>query len=193
MARLTAGSPAPLFDTADFLDAPVSLKSLRGRRIMLSFYRYASCPLCNLRMHELIRNYPRLQPDIELVAVFQSPADSIRQYVGRQDAPFPVVADPERQLYARYGLESSWGGFFGSFLRSPLQPVKAMANGYLPGKVEGPMNALPADFLIDEKGVVQLAYYGRDIGDHLPLEQVLAFARGETAILPVRDASGREG
>lgn len=32
--------------------------------------------------------------------------------------------------------------------------------------------ALPADFLVDEQGVIRQAYYGEDIGDHLPFEAV---------------------
>ena len=39
--------------------------------------------------------------------MFESPRENILQYVGRQDAPFPIVADPQAQLYALYGVEVS--------------------------------------------------------------------------------------
>ena len=181
MARLTSGMPAPAVETADFLGNPVSLAGLRGRKVMLSFYRYASCPLCNLRMHELIRQYPQLAPDIALVSIFQSPVDSIRAYVGRQDVPFPIVPDPDRRLYARYGLESRWLGLFSAFVKSPWQVLQAFRKGFLPGRTDGPLNTIPADFLIDEQGVIQLAYYGSDIGDHLPLERIFQFIAGDEA------------
>ncbi|MDH5784516.1 MAG: hypothetical protein OEZ16_02775 [Chromatiales bacterium] len=41
-----------------------------------------------------------------MIAVFQSPADKIRQYAGRQHTPLAIIADPDRRLYRRYGVES---------------------------------------------------------------------------------------
>ncbi|MNY68092.1 hypothetical protein D3C86_2058000 [compost metagenome] len=38
--------------------------------------------------------------------------------------------------------------------------------------MEGPANRIPADFLIREDGVIDVAYYGADVGDHVPLEQL---------------------
>ena len=41
---------------------------------------------------------------------------------------------------------------------------------------------MPADFLVDEGCVIRTAHYGRDEGDHLPLDAVLAFSQvGEVA------------
>lgn len=34
---------------------------------------------------------------------------------------------------------------------------------------------IPADFLIDQKGIIQRAYYGSDFGDHLPIEDILTW------------------
>lgn len=33
---------------------------------------------------------------------------------------------------------------------------------------------VPADFLLDEAGTIECAFYGRDIGDHLPMADLLA-------------------
>ena len=41
MNRLQANDRAPEFVARDFLGAPVDLQSLRGHKVMLSFYRYA--------------------------------------------------------------------------------------------------------------------------------------------------------
>lgn len=35
---------------------------------------------------------------------------------------------------------------------------------------------MPADFLIDEKGNVVETYYGKDAGDHIPMERIELFA-----------------
>jgi hypothetical protein len=39
---------------------------------------------------------------------------------------------------------------------------------------------LPVDFLVDEAGTIQVAYYGRDEGDHLPFARVKRFSPGVT-------------
>jgi peroxiredoxin Q/BCP len=171
MKRLQANDRAPEFATRDFLGAPVDLQSLRGRRVMLSFYRYASCPLCNLRMRDLIRSYDAWSTQgLSLVAVFQSPASSIATHVGRQDAPFPIVADPGMELYRSYCVEQRWTAMLTPSVL--LNAARAMKAGMLPGRVEGPANRVPADFLICEDGVIDVAYYGTDVGDHLPLDQI---------------------
>ncbi|MFQ5550207.1 MAG: hypothetical protein ACE5FJ_03105 [Gemmatimonadales bacterium] len=101
------------------------------------------------------------------MAVFESPPDSIRKRVGKQDAPFPIVGDPGRVLYRKYRVEASLAGLIvGTFRPSML---RAFAKGFLPGKIDSTVTHMPADFLIDEEGVIRVAHYGRDIGDHLEL------------------------
>lgn len=174
--RLRPGTVAPTFATTDFLGTPVDLAALRGRPVMLSFYRYAACPLCNLRVHELIGAHDRLgEMGLAMVAVFQSPAERIAEQVGRQDAPFPIVADPSMALYRDYGAETRWGGLASAAVaRSGLA---AMRSGFRPGRTDGPVQRVPADFLIDRDGSIAVAHYGRDIGDHLPIDEIEAWLR----------------
>ena len=67
------------------------------------------------------------------------------------------------------------GVFKGVILRMPAL-VKGMLRGYLPTTVKGSLTTMPADFLIDPAGVIQVVHYGADEGDHLPFEQVTEFA-----------------
>jgi peroxiredoxin len=166
------GQSAKNFTIEDIAGKTVSLTDYRDKHLMLSFYRYASCPLCNLRVQHLIKQYPSYsQKGLQMIAVFQSPQASIRKYVGKQDIPFPVIADPERILYQEYGVESSWIGFIkGSLRLSAL--TSAATKGYLPGKMEGQKSIIPADFLICPDLTIQVAYYGKDIGDHLPIQKI---------------------
>jgi hypothetical protein len=39
-----------------------------------------------------------------------------------------------------------------------------------PMKQDGALTRIPAEFLIDEKGKLILAHYGKFMGDHLPIE-----------------------
>jgi peroxiredoxin Q/BCP len=42
-------------------------------------------------------------------------------------------------------------------------------------KQDGDSNTISADFLINESGIVKTAYYGKFLGDHLPVDQIKTF------------------
>lgn len=173
--RLTEGEKAREFQVKDLSGNEVSLRDYQGKRLMLSFYRYASCPLCNLRVHELAENHDSLKErGLNMLAFFQSPEESIRRYVGRQDPPFRIVADPDRKVYRMYGVEPSWAGFLKGSLRVSSM-IAAAGKGFLPGKMEGDKAMIPADFLIGPDLTVERAYYGADIGDHMPMQDIVAW------------------
>lgn len=178
--RLEAGQQAPGFSVIDLEERAVSLEGLLGRPVLLSFFRYGSCPLCNLRIAFLIGAYPRLhEMGLEIVAVFESPADTLRQTVGKQPTPFSVVPDPDRTLYKRYGVTASLLGYVrGGFRISAFR--EARKKGFRFGKIDGAATQLPAEFLIGEDGVIELAYYGADIGDHLPIDEIADWLSEET-------------
>ena len=170
--KIQPGQPAKNFSAEDISGNTVALHDFKGKRLMLSFYRYAACPLCNLRVHHLIQRHASfVERNLHPVAVFQSPKESILKYVGKQSIPFPVIADPERMLYQLYGIESSWSGFIKGSLRL-ASVTSALMKGFFPGKMEGIKSMVPADFLIGPDLTVQIAYYGGDIGDHLPIENI---------------------
>lgn len=171
--RIEVGQMAPDVQVEDVFGRPVSLQALRGRPVLLSFYRYASCPICNLRVRDLRQAAPGLEAQgLALVGVFQSDAATIGRYVGRQQAPFPLVADPGLVLYRRYGVERGWA----AMLRWPTMAaaLRAFAAGYLPGRVDGPFDRTPADFLIDRDGRVVIAHYGRHLSDHVAIDALEA-------------------
>ena len=70
---------------------PINLSQYKGKKIWLAFFRYSSCPLCNLRISEMITNYEKWQQkNLEILAVFQSGPDNIKRYVGKQEPPYPI-------------------------------------------------------------------------------------------------------
>lgn len=176
--RLTVGTPAPEFEAKDFEGAPIRLSDYRGRMVWLSFYRYASCPLCNLRIHEVIERWAGFEAaGLSVLAVFQSTPEGIARYVGKQAAPFSLIADPDEALYRLYHLEASTAA-----LLSPANAVpfaKAMSMGFAPGKAEGTKTRIPADFLIAPDQRLADVYYGGVISDHIPFERVDAFTGAE--------------
>jgi peroxiredoxin len=172
--RLNRVEIAPSFRVLDSQGGLVEPRNPCGHWLLLSFYRYASCPLCNLRVHELSTLYYDWQDrGLDMLAVFQSPAEKLEQYVGNQRPPFPLVPDPEQRLYALYGVRHSWLGFLAAWAnRLPEIGRAVFRQRFLPGSVEGGIHRIPADFLIDPDGRITEAYYGRDIGDHLPIARI---------------------
>ena len=101
--RLKPGDTAPPFQATDLEGRLIELSDFRGKNLLLAFFRYASCPLCNLRINALIRHHDALQVfGLDIVAVFQSPPDRLRQYAGRQQPPFALVPDPDDGISTLY-------------------------------------------------------------------------------------------
>lgn len=189
--RIRVAVPAPTFRVNDVHGRPLSLEDLRGRRVLLSFFRDAACPFCNLRVYELSNEYAALRErGMEVVVVFRSSPEAVRRFVARRPRPFRLVADPELAAFAGYGIERSAGGA----IRAMVRRMPRLLRGLWLGRGRMPVahpTLMPADFLIDERGYVRHAFYGRDLGDHLPLEAVRHFATRDGA--PVRVTTGVAG
>jgi peroxiredoxin Q/BCP len=157
------------------------LDSLKGKPFMLSFFRFASCPFCNLRMHELVTRTGELPDGFTIVAIFDSPLDNLQRHAGKHEAPFPVLADADNRYYKLYGIRHSlFGVMKGMLLRMPSLLYAMFIKGYMPLTIKGSMTTMPADFLVDAQGIIQTAYYGRDEGDHLPFDKIMDFAQAQT-------------
>jgi peroxiredoxin len=150
--------------------------SIKGKPFMLSFFRFASCPFCNLRVHELVKRFDEFGNDFTIIAIFDSPLDNLTRHTEGHNAPFTILADENNKYYREYGIEHSILGVLkGMFLRMPTL-MKGMLKGYIPTTIKGSMTTMPADFLIDREGVIHIAHYGKDEGDHLSYDKVKEFS-----------------
>jgi len=151
-------------------------QNLKGKPYMLSFFRFASCPFCNLRIHQLVTKFDELGTDFTIIAVFDSPLDNLQHHASGHHAPFPILADESNKYYQQYHIQHSLMGMIkGMVFRMPTL-IKSMLKGYLPTTFKGSLTTMPADFLIDKHGIIQAAYYGKDEGDHLTFENIKNFA-----------------
>jgi peroxiredoxin len=171
--RLAAPNPAPEVGLVDIEGKPVLLGN--NRKMLLSFFREASCPFCNFRVFELTHNYRDLRElGLDVVVVFSSSEKEIRRFIARQPRPFRMVADPLNEAHRFYRVEqSTWGKFKAMLLRMPAL-IRGMRMTGMAGMATG--NLMPADFLIGADGRLAEAYYGEDAGDHIPMERIELFA-----------------
>jgi thioredoxin-dependent peroxiredoxin len=149
---------------------------LKGKPYMLAFFRFAGCPFCNLRVHELVEKFNEFGDDFTIVAVFDSPLDNLIKNTKGHNAPFPILADVENKYYNEWGIQHSfWGMLKGMFCRFPTM-IKSIFKGYFPTSIKGSLTTMPAEFLIDRDGLIQVAYYGKDEGDHMDFEKIKEFS-----------------
>jgi thioredoxin-dependent peroxiredoxin len=172
-ARLVSNDKAISFSLPDFLGSPVSLSDYKGKKILLVFFRVASCPFCNLRVRELITRHPDFErQDIQVIAVFASTREEIKSYAGKQLPPFPIIPDPQLDLYKKYRIEQSHAGMLRVMLK-PLKMLEVMRSGFFNMNSVSEKPLIPAEFLIDPNQLIYRSYYGKDFGDHLPMEDIL--------------------
>lgn len=174
--RLTVGSAAPNFKAEASSGEMIDLKDYRGKSLLLSFFRNGACALCNLRVHQLIEKYPIYHArGLEVVAVFESPRSSIVEYVGKQDAPFPIIADPTAALYKLYGVEVSEEKV-NATMADPVGQQRiheAAQHGFtLTPEAGSNFYRMPADFLIGSDGKIVEAFYSDVVGQHLAFEVI---------------------
>lgn len=178
-----AGQLVPEFRGVTHTGEAIDLASFRGKKVWIGFYRWASCPLCNLRIKEMLAIHDRFEKaGIQHIAVFQSPPENIAKYVGAQNPPFPLISDPELVLYDRFGVRPRFWAMF--YPRVFMRAFRAALAGLLSLKIDGPKSMVPADFLVDPEGLVYNAYFGQAVSDHIPFEEVDAFAADDCLDMP---------
>ena len=97
--RLTTGSKIKHIRLPAIDDSIFDSESIKGKPVMLSFFRFASCPFCNLRVNELVRRFDELSEDFTIIAIFDSPLDNLTRHTGDHKAPFPILADEGNKYY----------------------------------------------------------------------------------------------
>ena len=179
MSTIHVGDVAPDFTKSDLFGNVVKLSDYRGKRVILCFFRFATCPFCTVRYARMLQEAERFaSADVQVIAVFESHADYIKKYLSKRGMPFPVIADPEGELYRLYALKRSFWGFLIGMMRINAVIKALLDKHYRMAIPDADMLRIPADFLIDAEQIVVDGYYGRDIGDHIPFRDIDAFVDG---------------
>lgn len=169
---LTKNDKAVDFNMHDYLGNSIKLSDYKGQKVYISFFRGASCPFCNLRVHQLINNYSKFEANnIQIITFFAATKEEINKYAGKQNAPFTIIPDSNSEIYQKYNIQQSSLGMIKTMM-NPVKMMKVMSSKFfnLNSIKEKPI--LPADFLIDENQIIHKAYYGKDFGDHLNFDVI---------------------
>ena len=181
--RLEPGMKAPDFTGETMGGEQLALEDLRGKTVLLKFYRFASCPICNLHVREYVKKADEMErAGITTVMVYHSPRELMESKIKTQ-VPFAMISDPGKQIFDEYGVEFTWKGMF--TLRVWQRYMKAMLYGFVTRPIghEGSMKGHPADFFIDPQGRVRYAHYGTDYTDSLTADEAVRIAQ-ELGVAP---------
>lgn len=176
--HLQVGQQAPQFSIADISDKQISLSDYRDKKVMLCFFRYAGCPMCNFQLSLLIARANQAEDmGLKIIAFFQSPRDAVEKIPGGQHPPFPLIADPDKQVYHQYGVASS--------VIQTFQPANAGAfydaaikHGFPQKAVTGDFFLMPAEFLIGPPDfTIYQAHYWKNFADPLSTNVIEKFCK----------------
>jgi len=116
--------------------------------------------------------------------VFHSSAEALL----RQDGalPFAVIADPEKKLYAEFGVEKSVWSILDP--RAWWAAIRGLAT-FGPGPPDRGESALglPTDFLIGTTGEILACKYGAHADDHWTVDELLRLAGSENCARLIRN------
>jgi thioredoxin-dependent peroxiredoxin len=175
--KLSSNQTAPTFTITDVTGKTINLAEYKGKKVLLSFYRNVGCPVCNFRFHELQMQSEYFKAkDLVVIAVYESTAENMKQYLEGESFYAQMIPNSDEQLYKLYALDKSMGKMMKGMFHGAMGKLKAgKAQFRKKIKQDGNASRIGADFLIDESGRIKTAYYGKYLGDHLPLADIKAF------------------
>jgi peroxiredoxin len=170
--KLQLHTQAPTSSVIDIWDNTIDIPNSE-QWIYLSFHRFADCPFCNLRTHELIKNIEKFnEKNIKIISIWPSEKRKLLQHSDNSTIGFHLVSDLDKKLYRMYHVTQSsvLGG-----LRMLMQPnliFKSMRYMKKSMAIDSDPTLMPASFLIDPKGLLRLVHYGKNYGDHPEIESI---------------------
>lgn len=141
---LKEGTTAPAFKTTDENGDTVSLKDLRGQKVVLYFYPKDDTPGCTKEACSFRDEFATFKKQgIKVLGVSPDNEAKHKKFVTKYNLPFTLLADTDRSIAEAYGV---WG------------EKKFMGRTYL--------GVHRTTFLIDEKGKIKKIFEKVKPEDH---------------------------
>merc|ERR1712137_669974 len=107
LTPVAVGATAPDFTLSNATKTSVSLSSLlkENKAVVLSWYRGAWCPYCNIALHSLSKMVPELtELGAKLVALTPETPDEAMSLKEKKQLPFEVLSDDGCEVALKYGV-----------------------------------------------------------------------------------------
>ena len=148
------GAHAPGFALKDSDGQVVkSAELLKRGPLVVTFYRGAWCPYCNLDLKALQGTLPDiLSRGATLVAISPQNAANSRKSIRQHDITFPILSDPGGEISAAYGLRYAFPDYLIELYRNVFKNDLALVNDDSSWTLP-----MPARFVIRPDGMVVYA------------------------------------
>jgi peroxiredoxin len=151
--RFVRSGPAPLFTLDDADGNRVGLGDLLAKGpVVLSFYRGAWCPYCNIELQELERHAARIRAaGATLVTVTPQNGANSRKVIAQHKLSYPMLSDAGNAVAAQYGLRFQMPDYLIALYKQFGVDLPAF-NGDQTWSLP-----MPARFVIDRQGMIRYA------------------------------------
>jgi peroxiredoxin Q/BCP len=104
---LKVGDKAPQFEAKDQNGKIISSSEFEGKNWVIYFYPKDQTPGCIAQACNIRDNYTVLmQKGIQIIGVSADSAKSHLNFIEKQNIPFPLIADEEKEVIRAFGV---WG------------------------------------------------------------------------------------
>jgi peroxiredoxin len=182
--KARVGDAFPALDLAAASGRLVTVPDPAGDSVHLQLRRFAGCPICNLHLRSIVARHDEIRSaGIREVVVFHSTAAELAKH--EAELPFPLIADPDRALYRRLGVQRRPSSVLNPrALRAAIAGQAAALGNHStkrgalgPARPTGGRLGLPAEFLIAPDGRITALKYGRHAYDQWTVDELLQHAR----------------
>lgn len=143
--RLAAGDKAPIFSLPDADGNTVKLSDFTGRKVIVYFYPAASTPGCTKQACDFRDSLAELNDaGLDVIGISPDKPEKLAKFRDAEGLTFPLLSDPEKKVL------TAWGAF----------GEKSMYGKTVQGVIR-------STFLVDEKGVVEVAQYNVKATGHV--------------------------
>ena len=181
--KARVGDEFPTLELTTTTGQLVTIPDPASNFVHLQLRRFAGCPICNLHLRSIVTRHDEIRSHgIREVVVFHSTAAELAKY--ENEMPFPLIADPERELYRRLGVEHRPSSLLSTrALRAAIAGQTAALAKRSTMRALGPVKptggpfGLPADFLIAPGGRLAALKYGENAYDQWTVDELLERAQ----------------
>ncbi|MDE5421883.1 AhpC/TSA family protein [Ancylomarina sp. DW003] len=166
---LKIGEKAPIFIAFDQNgDKFKSSEVLKGKQLIVVFYRGQWCPYCNRHLSELQDHLEDFKKaGAQIIAVSPEKTENINKTVEKTKADFPVLWDKDNSIMESFGV---------NFILAKDLQEKYKKYGVDLAKANGnPSQTLPvpATFIIGKNGKIKFLHYDPDYKNRSSAKEIL--------------------
>jgi peroxiredoxin len=118
-----------------------------------------------------------------IVLVGLGTVEETAAFKAQYNVPFPMVADPEKQLFKAFQLKQATPKALLS-AGMAMKGLAALAKGHGIGIPKGDVRQLPGVFIIDKGGRIRFSHFAKDPADHPAADALLQFLQSHRDMIP---------